>query len=215
MHTASLRRRWASDPIGAAPFQRPRRQRATARYIARKLVVHFLSDDPDPALVAHVEARFIKTGGDLMQVYTALLEHPAAWGPVVSNVKPPVDFMTSAWRALAVRPEHVLSLKPRDLSRIIEFPLRVMGQPWQRPNGPDGWPEEDAAWITPQGVSARLRWAMSAPSLLRPDLPDPRQFVDQALGAFATQTVRFAAASAESQAEAIGLVLAAPAFQRR
>ncbi|MBV1897253.1 MAG: DUF1800 domain-containing protein, partial [Rhodobacteraceae bacterium] len=94
-------------------------------------------------------------------------------------------------------------------------PMRLMGQNWQKPQGPDGWPEEDVAWITPQGVSARLRWAMSVPQVLRPDLPDPRQFVVDALGAQAPETVQFVAASAESRADAIGLVLASPAFQRR
>ncbi|MFT7596827.1 MAG: hypothetical protein ACI8R4_004169, partial [Paracoccaceae bacterium] len=79
----------------------------------------------------------------------------------------------------------------------------------------DGWPEEDAAWITPQGVSTRLHWALSAPQILRPDLPDPRDFVTQALGPFAPQPVVFAANAAESRSDAIGLVLAAPAFQRR
>ncbi|MFD2857120.1 DUF1800 family protein [Seohaeicola zhoushanensis] len=90
-----------------------------------------------------------------------------------------------------------------------------MGQPWLTPNGPDGFPEQDEAWVTPQGVAARLLWAVNVPQTLRPQLPDPRAFVDQALGRFATDAVRFAAAAAESQAEAVGLVLASPAFQRR
>ena len=50
---------------------------------------------------------------------------------------------------------------------------------------------------------------------MRRDLPDPRAFVDQALGGYAPQSVRFAAGAAETRAEGVGLVLAAPAFQRR
>ena len=106
-------------------------------------------------------------------------------------------------------------MKPGALRKLLEQPLIAMGQRWHRPNGPDGWPEQDAAWITPPGVSARLRWALAAPRELQPNLPDPRAFVDQALGPFATEKVRFAATAAESQPEAIGLVLASPAFQRR
>ncbi|MFT7596596.1 MAG: hypothetical protein ACI8R4_003932, partial [Paracoccaceae bacterium] len=49
---------------------------ATARHIARKLAVHFVSDTPDPGLVDHLTGRFSDTGGDLMAVYAALLEHP-------------------------------------------------------------------------------------------------------------------------------------------
>jgi uncharacterized protein (DUF1800 family) len=51
--------------------------------------------------------------------------------------------------------------------------------------------------------------------MLRRDLPDPREFVSAALGPFAPPSVHFAASAAESKADAIGLVLTAPAFQRR
>ncbi|MHA6264982.1 DUF1800 domain-containing protein [Arenibacterium sp. CAU 1754] len=188
---------------------------ATARHVARKLAVHFVADTPDPDLVAHVANRFQETGGDLMAVYGALLEHPAAWAEPRSNIKPPVDFIASSLRALRVGPAAMGALDQRGLRRGLLVPLRVMGQTWQRPNGPDGWAEEDAAWITPQGISARLRWGMSVPQLLIADLPDPRIFVTQALGPYADAAVEFAASAAESKAEAIGLVLAAPAFQRR
>lgn len=188
---------------------------ATARHIAGKLAVHFVSDRPDPALIDHVAARFLQSGGDLMAVYEALLQHPAAWTAAVGNVKPPFDFVASACRALAVRPERMQALTPRQMRRGLLRPLRLMGQPLLRPNGPDGWPEADSAWITPQGVSARLRWAVAAPQMLRPQLPDPRAFVLTALGTRAGPPVRFAAEAAESRPDAIGLVLAAPAFQRR
>ena len=187
----------------------------TARHIASKLAVHFVSDTPDPGLVDHVAGRFIDTDGDLMAVYEALLEHPTSWENTLGNVKPPADFMGSAARALAPDPDRLQSLKPGMIRRMFLQPLSLMGQPWNRPGGPDGWPEQDAAWITPQGVSTRLHWALSAPRILRPDLPDPRSFVDQALGSFAPQSVRFAANAAESRSDAIGLVLAAPTFQRR
>ena len=188
---------------------------ATARHIAWKLAVHFVSDEPEAELVDHVAARFQQTDGDLMAVYAALLEHPAAWDERLRNVKPPVDFIGSSLRALSVSTDAIETLKVKGLNQKLASPMRLMGQNWQKPQGPDGWPEEDVAWITPQGVSARLRWAMSVPQMLRPDLPDPRKFVVEALGAQAPETVQFVAASAESRADAIGLVLASPTFQRR
>ncbi len=144
-----------------------------------------------------------------------MLEHPAAWAEGPGNVKPPFDFIASSCRALAMPPEAVQAAPAKRMDRLILQPMRLMGQFWQRPNGPDGWPEEDAAWITPQGVSARVRWAMAVPRRLMPELPDPRVFVTEALGAAAPEPVRFAARAAETRAEAIGLVLSAPAFQRR
>ena len=45
-------------------------------------------------------------------------------------------------------------------------------------------------------------------------LPDPREFVETALGPDVPEAVRFAAKAAETRAEGVGLVLASPAFQR-
>lgn len=92
--------------------------------------------------------------------------------------------------------------------------MTLMGQSWGAPLGPDGWPEADDAWITPQRMAARLQWGMTAPFTIRRLLPDPREFVETALGRTVPEPVRFAAASAETRAEAVGLVLASPAFQR-
>ncbi len=55
---------------------------------------------------------------------------------------------------------------------------------------------------------------MSVPHVLQRSLPDPREFVDVALGRDAPEAVRFAAGAAENRAEGIGLILASPAFQR-
>jgi uncharacterized protein (DUF1800 family) len=188
---------------------------ATARHIAWKLAVHFVSDVPDTQLVDHIAERYRQTDGDLLAVYTAMLEHPAAWEKTLLNVKPPADFVGSALRAISVRTVAITKLNAKEINANLRAPMTLMGQTWQKPRGPDGWPEQDAAWVTPQGVSARLRWAMSVPQILRPDLPDPRGFVVAALGSQATESVKFVATSAESRADAIGLVLASPAFQRR
>lgn len=188
---------------------------ATADHIARKLAVHFISDNPDDRLVAHLAQRFKATDGNLMALYEALLEHPAAWTRDVSNAKWPVDFVGSAMRALAVPAEPISGFTEKQMRRIIGAPMAQMGQVWQVPIGPDGWPEEDGTWFTPQGISARIRWAMTAPGKLMTELPDPRAFVEHALGSRAPNVVRFAASAAESKSEAIGLVLSSPAFQRR
>ncbi len=191
------------------------RHPATARHIAQKLAVHFVADDPDPELVTAIEAAYRDSDGALMAVYGALLNHPSAWHRDLRNVKPPYDFIASSCRALAAAPEVLQGFNEKKARKYLYGPLRLMGQEWQSPAGPDGWPEEDAAWITPQGLSARMLWAMAAPAVVRPELPDPRVFATTALGPFASETVRFAAASAESKPDAIGLVLTAPAFQRR
>lgn len=188
---------------------------ATARHIARKLAVHFVSDHPDPALIDHVATRFQGTGGDLIATCAALLEHPAAWQPEPGNVKPPADFIVSACRALAPTGLAEETRKPGRVNQLFLGPMAMMGQVWMRPGGPDGWPEADMSWVTPQALAVRLGWAMQVPERLVPSLPEPDRFAEAALGPFLSDTVRFAAGAAETRAEAIGLVLASPAFQRR
>lgn len=183
---------------------------ATARHIATKLARHFVSDTPDPDLIAFVEDAWLDTSGDLLSVYYALLTHPAAWDPVAANIKQPFDFITSACRALDI-PGAVLRQR---VVPMVQTPLRLMGHYWQEPPGPDGLSEDDSTWISPQGIAARLQWAFMAPQVLRQDLPDPRAFVETALGPHAPEVVRFAASAAETRADGIGVVLASPAFQR-
>ena len=190
------------------------RHPATARHIALKLAVHFTADTPDPALVAALEQRFLQTDGDLAQVTEALLTHPAAWVPERKNVKQPFQFMGSALRALAVPPTAMASLDERTMRRIIAAHLVQMGHVWEKPAGPDGLSEEDSAWIAPQGIAARLQWAITVPQLLMDELPDPRIFLDKALGAFKTPAVSFAANAAETRWDGVGLILASPTFQR-
>ncbi len=188
---------------------------ATAAHLAQKLAVHFVSDTPPDALVAQLRDAYLSSGGDLMIVYAALLDHPQAWQQPATNIKPADDFISSALRALAVPEPAFVKLRERDTRAYFFRPLGLMGQMWQRPDGPDGWSEKDRDWVTPQGIAARLEWAIQVPVLLLDDLPDPQEFTQHALGQDVPGAVRFAAKSAESRAEAIGLVLASPAFQRR
>jgi len=190
------------------------RHPATARHLAGKLAVHFVSDTPDPALVEALAARYMETGGDLGAVMAALLEHPAAWTPARVNVKQGFRFMASAFRALALPPETLAALDEKTARRLLVIPLAQMGHAWEKPAGPDGLPEEDSAWIAPQSIAARLQWAIAVPQRLLPALPDPRDFVGHALGDAIPPAVQFAADAAESRGDGIGLILASPSFQR-
>ncbi len=75
------------------------RHPATARHIATKLAVHFVSDTPDPDLVDTLEAAYRDSDGDLMAVYTALIEHPASAAPLGAKVRQPFEFVVASLRA--------------------------------------------------------------------------------------------------------------------
>jgi uncharacterized protein (DUF1800 family) len=121
----------------------------------------------------------------------------------------------AAFRALGVGPDAILALDPKPFNRLILDPLQAMGQPFHQAPGPDGWPEAEADWITPQGLAARIDWAMQAPEQLVRPLPDPRAFLARAVGARAKEPLVWAVNAAESARDGVGLVLASPEFNRR
>ncbi len=191
------------------------RHPSTAQHIAEKLARHFVSDTPDPALVTAMASAYQDTDGDLMAVYDAMLSHPSAWQAEAQNIKQPIDFMATTLRALEIDQAYLMRSKTRELRNLLYAPLQVMGQSWEKPIGPDGWPEENTHWATPQFMAARLQWALAVPQALRRTLPDPRDFARAALGNRLTPEVRFAAEAAENRWEGIALVLSSPAFQRQ
>ena len=65
---------------------------ATAHFIATKLVRHFIADDPPPAAVNRVAKAFLKTGGDLPQVYAALVQCSGGLGSRRAQVQDPGGF---------------------------------------------------------------------------------------------------------------------------
>ncbi len=187
----------------------------TARHIARKLATHFVADTPDPDLVAQIEQAFLASDGDLVTVYEAMLDHPAAWSRDLQKVKQPFDFVASSLRALDVSHEALETRTPKERNLMLLGSLKLMGQAWGRPSGPDGWPEDARNWITPQGLAARIQWSMTAPPVLTTPLPDPREFVTTALGSLAGDTTLFAARAAETRTEGVGMILSSPEFQKR
>lgn len=188
---------------------------ATAQHIARKLAQHFVADQPAPELVASIAAAYLDHRGDLTACYAALLNHPSAWRADAQKVRQPFDFIVGSVRALGLRGNDIASLSTREYRRLLFNPLRVLGQSWQNPTGPDGWPDRAEDWIIPQTMAGRVSWAMTAPHRLMDPLPDPREVVHWALGPNADPAVVFAAGAAETRHDGIGVIFASAAFNRR
>jgi uncharacterized protein (DUF1800 family) len=197
----------ALDDIAARP--------ETARFISRKLATHFVADTPDADLVAHMTAAYQAGGGDLGKVYAAMLDHPAAWAQPLQKVRQPFDYLVAGLRALGIAPQTLAALSPHDQRTRIYGPLQLMGQPFEKQPGPNGWPEAAEAWVQPQMLAARIQWAMAVPATLLPDLPDPRDFVKTALADAAGPAIAAAAGQAETRREGVGIVLASSDFNRR
>ena len=202
------------DPVRAALGDLGRRPE-TAAHIARKLAVHFVSDTPDAGLVAALQAAFVATDGDLTAVYTALLQHPAAGTDRAEKIRQPVDFIVASLRALGLGGADLMAMKRNVWRSKILGGMADMGQAWKRPKGPDGWPEDADAWISPQLLATRITWVMQVPAILVPKLPDPVALLQSCLADRASDALIWAVSRAENIRESVGLVLASAEFNRR
>src|SRR5450432_3756893 len=78
------------------------RHPATARFVSTKLARHFVADTPPPALVDRLTAVYLKSDGQLGEVYRALLRDDAAWSTDSGKLKTPEEFVVSASRMLGL-----------------------------------------------------------------------------------------------------------------
>ena len=181
------------------------RHPSTARFVARKLARHFVADDPPKPLVAALERAFLETQGDLAALARTLLTAPASWEAPAQKLRSPQEFLLAAFRALARKPDYGQ----------IAGPLGAMGQPFWQPSGPDGYPDGNAAWATPEGIKTRIDVAAALGRQAAETVPDPRALLETILGPLASPETRQAVARAESKPQAIALLLMSPEFQRR
>jgi uncharacterized protein (DUF1800 family) len=176
----------------------------TARHISRKLAIHFVADDPPPALVDRLSAAWMGSGGRLDVVARALVEAPEAWDPTPRKFKTPYELVLSAYRAVGAQPKEIAKLAV----------LTSLGQkPFSAPS-PKGWSEEMGDWATSDAVIKRLEWAKAFGQVAGP-LVDPVAIAQSALGARLGQRSALAIARAESRPEAIAVLFMCPEFQRR
>ncbi len=178
---------------------------STARFISTKLARHFVADDPPSSLVDEMTATFLESGGDLPEVYRALIESPHAWENTFAKYKTPHDFVISALRAF----NHV-----PDNSRFIVGALDLMGQAPYRPGSPAGWPDTAEAWGGADALYKRIEWSNTVARVVGSRV-NPVELGDAVLGDAFNPETRKAVARAESLTQGMTLFLASPDFQRR
>jgi len=178
---------------------------ATARHVALKLARHFVADDPPPALVSQLVETWRRTEGDLAAVSAALIQSNDAWGAEAAKLRQPQELLLAMLRALGRKPE----FGP------IAGALATMGQPLWQPSGPNGFPGNNDAWATPEGIKTRIDVAAAWGRQAAGTASDPRALLEAVLGPLASAETKQAVARAESKPQAIALLLMSPEFQRR
>jgi uncharacterized protein (DUF1800 family) len=130
------------------------RQSSTARFIARKLCVRFVSDSPPPALVDRAAATFTKTNGDIRAVVRTIVTSPEFFSRAAfrAKVKSPFEVTVSTLRALGAQADTT----PRT-AQLVAF----LGQPIFGHQAPNGWPETGDAWMNTGAILNRINFGLA------------------------------------------------------
>ena len=178
---------------------------ATHRFLAAKLVRHFVADDPPAEAVRRIEGVLRDTHGDLGTAAMALIDLEAAWQPG-TKLRTPMDFMVASVRALGAP-----ALDPDPLYLV--GVLGGLGQPlWTAPQ-PNGWPDRAVDWAAPEAMVRRIDWSFGLSG--RVTGADAAEIADAALGPLLQPATLDAIQHAGSRRDALTLLLTSPEFQRR
>ncbi|HXD73291.1 MAG TPA: DUF1800 domain-containing protein [Vicinamibacterales bacterium] len=130
------------------------RHPSTARFIATKLVRHFVSDTPPPSLVDRVAARFRETDGDLREVMRTLLLSPEFLSPDVyrQKIKTPFEFVVSAVRATGAEVHD---------ARPLVNQIAQLGEPLYQCQPPTGYKDTADAWVNTGALVGRMNFGLA------------------------------------------------------
>ncbi len=190
---------------GEAALDDVAREPATAEHIAQKLARHFVADDPPPALVHRLAENFAFGDGDLAVLARTLIQSDEAWSAPRSKMRNPWEITVAAYRAFA--------REPSDVAPVLGG-LAELGMPLWSPAGPNGFSDDSAAWLSPEGLKMRVELAARFVRGAN-NAPRPQELVDRILGPETSADTREAIGRAESVEQAYALLLLAPEFQRR
>jgi uncharacterized protein (DUF1800 family) len=127
---------------------------ATARFIARKLVVHFVSDSAPEALVERVAQTYLRSGGDIREMMRTIATSPEFFSRAAyrAKVKTPFELVASALRAMDAAP---------DTSHRSAAIVGRLGQPIFGRQTPDGWPDHGDAWMNTGAILNRINFGLA------------------------------------------------------
>ena len=126
---------------------------STAHFIARKLVIRFVSDSAPPALVDRAAATYLRTDGDIREVLRTIFTSPEFFsqGAYRAKVKSPYELVASVLR--------VMNAAPDTLAQVAQL-VAQLGQPIYGRATPDGWPDQAAAWMNGGALMDRVNFGI-------------------------------------------------------
>jgi uncharacterized protein (DUF1800 family) len=168
----------------------------TARFLAKKLAVHFLGYNPPQSVIDAVATTYLGTSGDIRSMLRTLLRADHVNNHATPKLKRPAHFAASLLRATGGQ---VVADGQR--TNYVGTTMAELGHEPHRWPTPDGYPDSVEAW----GQALLPRWAFASRLLdrqLRWAYVDPIRAIGQVPGGL----------GAGRQADAIGRVLSGGAL---
>ncbi|MGD1867746.1 MAG: DUF1800 domain-containing protein [Phormidesmis sp.] len=158
---------------------------STARHISYKLAEYFVSDTPPEGLVSRLSDRFLATDGDIRAVLSSLFESDQFWDDAYFQVKfkTPYQYLISMVRATG------LSEPDENTVRRIVGAMGQLGMPLYRCRTPDGYSQQESAWLNADAMLQRLNFARMAAGLDRENRPNAAALKETLGEAFSAQTL--------------------------
>ena len=138
---------------------------STAKFIAKKLCVRFVSDAPPQSLVDQAAATFTQSDGDIKAVLRTILNSAEFAAAAGQKFKRPFDFITSALRAL----EAQVTIEPADGGQpgestrrnpIFQYLTQLGHVPFMW-STPDGYPDKTVSWLNTNGMLGRWNFGLA------------------------------------------------------
>lgn len=142
------------ESVAVAYLEYLARHPSTARRLARKLCLRYVSDTPDAALVEKVAAAYLANDTAILPMLETIASSPSFWSSRRAKTRRPTENFVATMRILGARPVGDLGLVLQNL-HWMAAPMNNLPQCWVPP---DGYPDVATAWRS-TGALAR-QWSL-------------------------------------------------------
>jgi len=203
------------------------RHPSTAKFIATKLVRHFVSDNPPPALVDRVAKTFTKTDGDIRETLKTIFfsDEFNSTAAYRAKIKRPFELVISAIRTLGADTNGGPGTHQW---------LARMGEPLYGFQTPNGYSDTADSWVNTGGLLERMNFGLALAgnrvqgttvdlSKLTANETSQAKVLDQLLKAILAgemsaatrETLLKQLDQSDTVTKVVGLILGTPEFQRQ
>jgi uncharacterized protein (DUF1800 family) len=127
-----------------------------AVFIANKLAIHFISDNPPQAAIEHIRSSFKSSGGNLISIHQATLEAVWKYGEPNKKVTWPEIWLIQAMKILNFRlyPLNLSDDQPMNFNRYHLAINKLGNDPFEH-GQPNGYSSINTDWLSPELMDRR------------------------------------------------------------